>query len=215
MFYIHGGAFIFGDAASNSPNFLLEHDIVLVVIQYRLGVLGFLATNSEVIPGNVALFDVILALEWVQTYIQHFGGNPNQVTIFGLSAGAIIASMLTISPKVRDGLFHQVIVQSGTAFLQWGSEQKPIETAREIAKKGGCEDVDDLDVLNKFFMETPVEELMRITAGQLFRPTFGDLNDFVTDTAKKMWDKTERAYPTVGGIAKHEGTAHLARKYIP
>ncbi|XP_059608245.1 carboxylesterase 3A-like, partial [Phlebotomus argentipes] len=111
--YIHGGAFVMGSAHSYPPGYLLEKDIVLVVVQYRLGPLGFLSMKSENLPGNAAIFDVILALEWVQAHISSFGGDPNRVTLMGQSAGAGLINALAYSPVVDERLYHQVIVQSG------------------------------------------------------------------------------------------------------
>lgn len=100
MLFVHGGSFFVGSARDSPPEFLMEKDIVFVSTQYRLGPLGFLSTMSNEIPGNAALLDVVAALEFIQKYIQYFGGNPNNVTIFGQSAGAAIVSTLLYSPRV-------------------------------------------------------------------------------------------------------------------
>lgn len=213
MFYIHGGGFTNGSARDHPPGYLLENDVVLVVTQYRLGALGFLATNTDAISGNVGVLDVLLALEWVQNNIRHFGGDPSRVTIFGQSAGAGIVSLLTMSPAVRDGLFHQVLIQSGSVFSQWGCERHPVLRARTIAQQGGCSDVNDLDTVNKFFMDLPVMKLLEITEFSSFRPTLGDLNGVVPETPKKLWNKSTKIYPAMGGVTKHDGTFQLANIY--
>lgn len=100
MFYVHGGGFFDGEACMHPGDYLLERDIVLVVPQYRLGPLGFLATKSDTIPGNAGVLDVLLALEWVQKYISQFGGDPEQVTAMSQSAGCAIISAMTYSPIV-------------------------------------------------------------------------------------------------------------------
>lgn len=100
MVYIHGGGFYDGGSLHHPPHYMLEKDIVMVVPQYRLGPLGFLSTKSLTIPGNAGLFDVLLALDWVQQHISHFGGDANQVTLYGQSAGAAIVSALSYSPIV-------------------------------------------------------------------------------------------------------------------
>ncbi|XP_058123504.1 esterase E4-like [Anopheles ziemanni] len=138
MLYVHGGAFVVGSAERFGPGFLLERDIVLVVIQYRLGTLGFLSTGTEAIPGNAAMYDVLESLEWVSRHIHNFGGNPNDVTIFGESAGGHAVSAMLHSPRVREGLFHRAIIQSGTLFMPWVTCQNPTEGAYEIARIIGC-----------------------------------------------------------------------------
>ena len=87
LVYIHGGSFIMGSAKVAKPDYLLEEDIVLVTIQYRLGPLGFLTTADSEAPGNYGLQDQILALQWIQQHIHKFGGDKDQV-------GKIISSIL-------------------------------------------------------------------------------------------------------------------------
>lgn len=112
MVYVHGGSFYQSDASQFPPNYLLERNVILVVVQYRLDALGFLSTNTDDIPGNAGLMDVQLALTFVKQNIARFGGDPKRVTLFGQSAGAAIVSALTISPAVPKNLFHRVIIQS-------------------------------------------------------------------------------------------------------
>ncbi|XP_029731024.2 glutactin-like [Aedes albopictus] len=141
MVYIHGGWFFLGGADQYKPNFLLESNIVLVVIQYRLGPLGFLSTMSDDIPGNVGMLDVITALEWVQQYIGYFGGNSSHVTIFGESAGAAAVSSLLHSPMVQSRstpLFQRAIMQSGSVFAPWTVSDTPLEGTNDIAARLGC-----------------------------------------------------------------------------
>lgn len=85
LVWIHGGRWAFGSGASssNGPDYLLESEIILVSINYRVGPLGFLSTESGDAQGNFALKDQQLALRWIQDNIEHFGGDKNSVTIFG------------------------------------------------------------------------------------------------------------------------------------
>jgi para-nitrobenzyl esterase len=121
MFWIHGGGFSGG--GSNEPrhngDFLPLKGVVLVTINYRLGVFGFLATadlakESDGAAGNYAFMDMIAALKWVKANVGEFGGDPNNVTIFGESAGSFAVSTLMASPMAQ-GLFHKVIGESGAA----------------------------------------------------------------------------------------------------
>lgn len=77
-----------GSASSHTPIYLMDRDIVLVTINYRLGPFGFLALGTKDALGNMGLKDQVLALKWVQKNIERFGGDPNSVTLAGLSAGA-------------------------------------------------------------------------------------------------------------------------------
>ncbi|XP_023336019.1 putative inactive carboxylesterase 4 [Eurytemora carolleeae] len=115
LVWIHGGGFLIGgsDPGFYGPDRWLDHDIVLVTFNYRLGALGFLSTGDGVAPPNNGLSDQQLVLAWVKENIQAFGGNPSQVTIFGESAGGTSVMAHMSSPRSR-GLFNQGIAMSGT-----------------------------------------------------------------------------------------------------
>lgn len=88
-------------------------------------------------PGNVALLDVMLALQWVQQHIGSFGGDHTRVTLFGQSAGGAMVSALAMSPAVPDTLFQRIIVQSGNAMATWCYSRSPELSARDIARRAG------------------------------------------------------------------------------
>lgn len=161
MVYVHGGSFYLNNANEFPPNYLLERDIILVVVQYRLDALGFLSTKSDDIPGNVALLDVQLALTFIKENIVHFGGNPNSVTLFGQSAGAAMVSALVISPAVPQNLFHRVIIQSGSVFSKWSVTTNPIKDARNIAKAAGLDPEKTITYLNNAFIKMDVFTLLQ------------------------------------------------------
>ena len=90
MVWIHGGAFMAGSGtyADYGPQYFMDSGgVVMVTVNYRLGPFGFLSSASEDLPGNQGLWDQSLALHWVRDNIQHFGGDRDQVTLFGESAG--------------------------------------------------------------------------------------------------------------------------------
>jgi para-nitrobenzyl esterase len=123
MVWIYGGGFSFGSTAEPVYNGekLAKKGVILVSIAYRVGQLGFLAhpelsaESPNGVSGNYGLLDQIAGLQWIQKNISAFGGNPDQVTIFGESAGGISVSMLCASPLAK-GLFHGAISQSGGSF---------------------------------------------------------------------------------------------------
>ncbi len=123
LVWIYGGGFSFGSTSTPVHNgeHLARKGVVLVSINYRVGPLGFLAhpelsaESSKGVSGNYGLQDQIAGLKWVQENIAAFGGDPDQVTIFGESAGGISVSMLCASPEAK-GLFQGAISQSGGSF---------------------------------------------------------------------------------------------------
>jgi len=122
MFWIHGGGFSGGGSSEPRHNgdFLPLKGVVLVTINYRLGVFGFLVTEELAkegngSAGNYGLLDMVAALQWVKKNIGKFNGDPNNVTIFGESAGSFAVSILMASP-MSQGLFAKAIGESGAAF---------------------------------------------------------------------------------------------------
>ena len=126
MVWIHGGGFVTGsgDFDMHGPDYIMDQQVVLVTLNYRLGPFGFLTTADEAAPGNYGLHDQVLALEWVQGNIAVFGGNPDQVTIFGESAGGASIGLQVLSPRSR-GLFARAISQSGAAFSPFAASGEP------------------------------------------------------------------------------------------
>nr|XP_045620747.1 cocaine esterase-like [Procambarus clarkii] len=116
--WLHGGSFVVGGAASLDESFLMDRDIVLVIPQYRLGLLGFLATSTGRIPGNMGMLDQVEALRWVRDNIAAFGGNPEEVTLAGDCGGGAAAIYHMLSP-LSQGLFQRVLSLSGSPLSPW------------------------------------------------------------------------------------------------
>jgi para-nitrobenzyl esterase len=136
MVWIYGGGFVGGSSSSpqTSGHAFAKQDVVLVAMNYRVGRFGFFAfpalsrERPEENKGNYAYMDQISALQWVKRNIAAFGGNPDNVTIFGFSAGGVSVHSMLASPQAR-GLFHKAIVQSG------GSRDSVL-TARPLREDG-------------------------------------------------------------------------------
>jgi para-nitrobenzyl esterase len=137
LFWIHGGAFSMGSGSTplhDGRTLASRGNVVIVTINYRLGPLGFLNLNEVTggkIPatGNEGLLDQIAALEWVRENITSFGGDPDNVTVFGESAGGMSIGCLLAMPRTR-GLFHKAILQSGV-----GNTAVPLEEAVSVAQE--------------------------------------------------------------------------------
>jgi para-nitrobenzyl esterase len=175
MVWLHGGGFTIGSGSSpgyDGARFARRHDVVVVTINYRLGVLGFLDLSEREgfeASANSGLLDQVRALEWVRDNIATFGGDADNVTIFGESAGAASVASLMAAPSAA-GLFHKAIAQSGAAGNARTRECAQIVTRRLCEELGAT--IDDL-------LTAPVERLLEgqqalaqeAQAGRGFGPT--------------------------------------------
>lgn len=162
MVFIHGGGFANGngDEDEYGPQFLVRKDVILVTINYRLEVLGYLSLDTEDIPGNAGMKDQVAALKWVKENIRNFGGDPDNITIFGESAGGASVSFHLVSPMSK-GLFKRAISQSGTITSWWPNTFRARDRALLLAKQLGCNSTDDKEIY-EFFKAQPKENLVHI-----------------------------------------------------
>ncbi|XP_052744204.1 juvenile hormone esterase isoform X2 [Bicyclus anynana] len=114
LVFIHGGGFAFGSygTALHGAEYLMRRRVIVITFNYRLNVFGFLSLNSASIPGNNGLRDAVTLLKWVRANAKSFGGDPDDVTLAGQSAGASMAHLLSMS-TAAEGLFKRVILMSG------------------------------------------------------------------------------------------------------
>lgn len=166
MFWIHGGANTGGTASSAlyKDGTLVEHGVILVTVNYRLGIFGFMAhpeltkESPHHASGDYGLMDQIAALRWVHENIASFGGDPDNVTVFGQSAGAHDASLLMVSTLAK-GLFEKVIGESGTSF-GFGTDSLA-ETERHGEKLA--------DLLGVPAGQDPIKYMRGLSVGEIFR----------------------------------------------
>jgi len=153
MVWLHGGGYTTGSAGVplyDGTNLAGKHDVVMVGINHRLNVFGYLylaelGGEKYADSGNVGMLDIVLALEWVRDNIVHFGGDPGNVTIFGESGGGGKVSALMAMPAAK-GLFHKAIVESGST-LRVGSREDANKAAEKIVAQLGItpNHIDDLE----------------------------------------------------------------------
>ncbi|GMT12670.1 hypothetical protein PFISCL1PPCAC_7457, partial [Pristionchus fissidentatus] len=129
MVYIHGGSFTTGGADEypwkGTIRNLVSRGVVVVTIQYRLGLVGFFTTFTVTFPPNRGIYDQIMALQWVNEEIASFGGDANRITIFGQNSGGIAVSDLSLSP-LATGLFQQLIQTSGSSIQMIETNENPL-----------------------------------------------------------------------------------------
>ncbi|XP_060248108.1 pyrethroid hydrolase Ces2e-like isoform X2 [Meriones unguiculatus] len=161
MVWIHGGGLLWGMASTYDGSTLAAiEDVVVVTIQYRLGVLGFFSTGDQHARGNWGYLDQVAALRWVQQNIAHFGGNPDRVTIFGESAGGTSVSSHVVSP-MSQGLFHGAIMESGVALLPDLISNTSEVVYKMVANMSGCEPVES-KALMRCLRDKSEEEILAI-----------------------------------------------------
>ena len=211
LFWIHGGGYMGGAASEprHDGSALPTHGVVLVTINYRLGVFGFLATPDLVAEGhghagNYGLLDMVAALEWVHGNIARFGGNPANVTLFGESAGSFAVSTLMASPLAQ-GLFQKAIGESGAAFghlLDSGSLSQSASNGQKWADGIGAKSLAELRAL-------PADKLIEAAQAK-GAPRFAPLVDgvFLTESVPDVYAAGQQAHvPLLAGWNRDENPA--------
>ncbi|XP_040838055.1 liver carboxylesterase 1-like [Ochotona curzoniae] len=167
MVWIHGGVLLMGSASEFSGLAMAAHEnVVVVTVQYRLGIWGFFSTGDEHSRGNWGHWDQVAALRWVRNNIANFGGNPGSVTVFGESAGAQSVSVLVLSPLAKN-LFRRAISESGVALIPGIFSRNPKPLAEKIAVTAGCSTTTSAVMVHCLRQKTE-EELLEVTREMKF-----------------------------------------------
>jgi para-nitrobenzyl esterase len=208
MFWIHGGGFSAGSASEPRHNgdFLPLKGVVLVTINYRLGVFGFLATSELAreaggSAGNYGLLDMVAALEWVRANIESFGGDPGNVTIFGESAGSFAVSALLAAPSAQ-GLFAKAIGESGGA-MNVGVQPSTLLAAREQKDDAWAAPLGSLAEMRALSEQKIIDAATAQGA-----PSFGEVLDgkFLTEPVAQTYAEGKQAHvPLLAGWNRDEG----------
>ena len=221
MVWIHGGAFQFGSASSEQygPERLLDKEVVMVSLNYRLGPLGFLTSGDKEAPPNVGILDQQMALRWVRDHISAFGGDPERVTIFGESAGGV-SVMAHLASPYSSGLFHAAIAMSGV----WGEmpflhkSKSPATYAVRLAEKLGCETTDTATMVTCLRSKSSKDLLTQAATFRTFaflpEPFTPVVDDFMEHPVlpqplHNVWEDNLPSVPLIIGGNQHEGIAQL------
>src|SRR5262249_22887821 len=143
MVWLHGGAFAYGSgnrAVTDGANLARRGDVVVVSINHRLNIFGFLHLDDiggapRAHSGHARMLDILASLRWVQNNIAAFGGDPTNVTIFGESGGGGKVSVLLAMPAAK-GLFHRAIIQSGAA-IRVSTRERANALAAQVLRELG------------------------------------------------------------------------------
>ncbi|XP_014683096.2 liver carboxylesterase-like isoform X1 [Equus asinus] len=205
MVWIHGGALMVGGASTYDGLALSAHEnVVVVTIQYRLGIWGFLSTGDEHSPGNWGHLDQVAALHWVQDNIANFGGDPGSVTIFGESAGGESVSVLVLSPLAKN-LFHRAISESGVAFTAGLVQKDSKAAAQQIAVFAGCKSTTSAVIVHCLRQKTDDELLeLSLKMSHPFLPAVVDGVLLPKMPEEILAEKKFNTVPYIVGINKQE-----------
>uniref|UniRef100_A0A8C6K9H2 Neuroligin 2a n=1 Tax=Nothobranchius furzeri TaxID=105023 RepID=A0A8C6K9H2_NOTFU len=208
MLFIHGGSYMEGTGNMFDASVLAAYgNVIVVTMNYRLGVLGFLSTGDQSAKGNYGLLDQIQALRWLNENIGHFGGDPERITIFGSGAGASCVNLLILSHH-SEGLFHRAVAQSGTAISSWSVNYQPLKYTKILARKVGCtysETADLVDCLRrKTFRELVDQDIQPARYHIAFGPVVD--GDVVPDDPEILMQQGEFLnYDILIGVNQGEG----------
>uniref|UniRef100_A0A8C4F938 Carboxylic ester hydrolase n=1 Tax=Dicentrarchus labrax TaxID=13489 RepID=A0A8C4F938_DICLA len=215
MVWIHGGGFGMGSASMFDGSALAAYqDVVVVLIQYRLGLLGFLSTADEHMPGNFGLLDQVQALRWTQEHIHNFGGDPDLVTIFGESAGGVSVSLLLLSP-LSDGLFHHAIAESGTAAMDMLTTNDPLPVTQMVANMSGCS-LESTEKIADCMRDLDINTIVAFGQDERLRFLINVDGHFLRKSVDELFHKHELlTMPFMTGVNSDEGGWLLAGIFAP
>jgi carboxylesterase type B len=158
ILWIHGGGYRYGSAAQYGADPITQQKVVVVAIQYRLGTLGLVGDGSKEFGGNVAMFDMHAALQWVTQYISFFGGDKNRITAMGHGSGASSAMFLSQSPLGRSSI-DGVIAMSGSSMNKFSYVDDGKNATVEIANAHNCSYQSEIELI-KCLRSKTTEELI-------------------------------------------------------
>nr|XP_046915029.1 acetylcholinesterase-like [Dermatophagoides farinae] len=197
--------------------------VIVVTVNYRLGPLGFLYAGTDNASGNQGLYDQITSLEWIRDNINSFGGNPNQVTIFGQSAGSTSVSALILSP-VAKGLFQRAIMQSGVIVptaVKYMNKEEALAKTIKLSRELDCTDNDMTQIIYCLLGKT-IEEIKNVydngtvkdlISNKLFGPIFDD-EILPEDSVKFEHGFFNNKVDILFGLVSDEGSMFIPH-YLP
>ncbi|CAH0726626.1 unnamed protein product, partial [Brenthis ino] len=163
LVFVHGDSYEWSSGNAYDGTTLAAHgDIIVVTINFRLGVLGFLKTGAKgSAQGNFGLMDLVAGLHWLRENLPAFGGNPEKVTLMGHGTGAALANFLAVSPVARE-LLKRVILLSGSGLSSWALQREPLTIKRKVAEQTGCHGDLMEDDLAPCLRNKPLAELLAV-----------------------------------------------------
>lgn len=201
---------------------VVNQDLLVVSINYRLSIFGFLCLGVTDAPGNAGLKDIIQGLKWIKENIAGFGGDPNNVVLLGHGSGAAMVDLITLSPMSQN-LTHKAIVLSGSGLAPWAVSYDPVGYAQQVGLKLGYTDKSREDLAKKL-VSTDINLLSNVltdfeffNASLLFAPCVENVNlnqtdTFLPDAPINILRSGKYSHiPYMAGFVDREGTVRAAQ----
>lgn len=225
IMHIHGGKYEHGSGNAFPGHMLAaSQEVVVVTFNYRLGVLGFMATADNSSAGNYGLADQLAAIQWVREHIENFNGDSQSITLWGTGAGAASAGLLAMSPRSKD-LIKRVIAQSGSASSDWALQNNPMfirNTSIVIGEHFGCFTRDSYSLIkcleSRSFNEFTTVEVESEVGWLPFSPVsdyktrdrdFAIVSDTPEQFFRLPYMKFADGFAYMSGVTRDEGSAWL------
>lgn len=217
MVFLPGGAFVQGTATDDTYDgaSLASRDVVIVTVDYRIGMLGWLSSealaseDADGMAGNYGLRDQMMALDWVQQRIEAFGGDPNNVTVFGESAGAMSVCALLATPSA-EGLFHRAIVQSPVG-CHFPDRAQSDATGNDLMRAARC---DDLACLRTQSVDLLLQAANEVRGGLMGGPRLRPVEDGRLLERRRLSTPEGLRVPLLVGSNADEGERFASRSGI-
>lgn len=200
MFWVHGGSFTSGSGALFDPSALVARGVMAVTINYRLGAFGYLQTpwiqsenpNFPTLGGMIGIYDQIVALKWISMNAVNFGGDPDNITIFGESAGALSLNYLISSPLTEKGLFKNVIIESGSSLGPWGPKLigQGLDIGSQFIQAVNARSLNDLRAI-------PADQFLKLPIYSSVTPS---LDEYIYPLAPQILLENNLKIPTDGHV---------------
>lgn len=210
MVWFYGGAFVQGlSNYFDGTAYSSFHDVVFVSFNYRVGPFGFLATEDGHVKGNMGILDQLEALRWIKKHIKSFGGDPDNVTVFGESAGAICISLHLLSP-LSNGLFHRAILQSGSS-CYYSAAWRSIDQSKYVVShlnRHGAEVKNGREIV-EFLSDKSSTDIVKML-GEGFNPTVDGV--FLSDVPLNLYRSGKfNPIDVIIGFNTNEGMQFIER----
>ncbi|KAG8285123.1 Carboxylesterase [Homalodisca vitripennis] len=179
LLYVHGESYEWNSGNPYDGSVLASYGhIIVVTINYRLGILGFLKTGARgSAQGNFGLMDLVAGLHWLRENLPSFGGDPESITVMGHGTGAALANYIAVSPVAKE-LLHRVVLLSGSGMSPWALQREPLAIKRKVAEQTGCHGDLVEDDLAPCLRGKSLPELLQVQVDQpRFLPGFAPFVD--------------------------------------